>query len=52
MAILDHLDTDIMGLTRAREDLVNQLQAIVEDNIHLKKDPQDQKVDRSGLDLG
>ena len=32
--------------------MVNQLQVIVEENIHLKKDPMnDDKVDQSGLDL-
>ena len=33
IAILEHLDTDMMGITRAREDLVNKIQAKVDENV-------------------
>ena len=33
--ILEHLDTDMMGLTRAREDMVEQIEAVVQE--HLKE---------------
>ena len=33
IAILEHLDTDMMGITRAREDLVSKIQAKVDENV-------------------
>ena len=38
IAILEHLDTDMMGITRAREDLVAKIQAKVDENI-IEQDP-------------
>ena len=37
--ILQHLDTDMMGLLQAREDLVAQMEAIVQDNLKAPKGP-------------
>jgi hypothetical protein len=33
MAILDHLDADMMGMSKAREDLIFKVQAIADENI-------------------
>ena len=37
--ILDHLDTDMMGLIRAREDLIEQIEAIVQEQLNEEKVP-------------
>ena len=38
VAILEHLDTDMMGITRAREDLVAKIQVKVDENV-IEQDP-------------